>query len=266
MYAQGEGPVVAIDEAHNNIHTLGTGWSSMANLLIQDGFQVQANASLFTAEALEQINILVIVNPLHESNLRNWTLPCPSAFSEEEIKAVKQWVTKGGSLFLVADHMPIGGAAQAIAKEFEVEWANCFDFPKKNQWPPASFDRLDRTLAGGQLTDSSAYFFQIDKVGTFTGSAFRADWLNPILVFDDSYVLKFPQRAWQFNKKTKVKTAEGWFQGAYGDFGSGKVVFMGEAAMFTTQLRRKTKIGMNSELVPDNKLLALNIFRFLSSN
>ena len=84
------------------------------------------------------------------------------------------------------------------------------------------------------------------------------------MCFDDRYELLFPKEAWKFSKKTKRKRAEGWYQGAYGHFGKGKVVFMGESAMFTAQLRGKTAIGMNSGDVPQNKLLALNIFRFLA--
>ena len=264
IFSKEKGPLVSIDEAHNNVHTARTGWSTMANLLTEDGFRVQRNAVSFTKESLAPVDILVIVNPLHESNIRKWKLPCPSAFSEEEIKVVKDWVLQGGRLFIAADHMPIGGAVQELASAFGVEWGNCFDFHKKNRWPPATFDRVSGMLVKSVLTDSSTNTFQIDKIGTFTGSAFRGDSLQPILQFDDSYVLKYPQVAWQFNKKTKEETAEGWYQGAYGRFGKGKVVFMGEAAMFTAQIRKRTKIGMNSELVPDNKLLALNIFRFLS--
>ncbi len=264
LFEKGKGPVVGIDEAHNNRHSMTTGLAPITELLQQDGFVVKRSTTSFTSAALSEFDVLIIVNPLHSSNLKNWTLPCPSAFSESEIEVLKEWVLDGGSLFLSADHMPYGGAVQVLATEFNVEWANCFDQTKKKRWPPAIFSRKDQMLVPGSLTDSSEFTFQIDRIGTFTGSAFKADSLNPFLKFDASYELLFPEVAWQFSKKTRKENAAEWLQGAYGKFGDGKVVFMGESAMFTAQLRKKTEIGMNSRDIPQNKLLAINIFRFLA--
>jgi hypothetical protein len=36
----------------------------------------------------------------------------------EEMKLIKKWVKKGGSLFLIADHMPMAGAASELASVF----------------------------------------------------------------------------------------------------------------------------------------------------
>lgn len=66
----------------------------------------------------------MISNPLHERNIRDWSLPTPSAFTKEEIAALKNWVERGGSLLLIADHMPFPGAAGDLAKAFEVEFSN----------------------------------------------------------------------------------------------------------------------------------------------
>jgi len=218
----------------------------------------------FSDASLSQIDILVINNPLHDSNVKNWKLPNPSAFTEEEIDLLFRWVHEGGKLFLSADHMPIGGAAQDLAEAFGVEWANCFDWPKRNRWPRAIFSKEDQTLLSSAVTDSARHFFNIDVVGTFTGSAFRSENMIPFMRFDKSYDLLFPEEAWRFTRKTKRENAEGWYQGAYGQFGKGKAVFMGESAMFTAQIRGKTEIGMNSRDAPHNKLLAINIFRFLA--
>ena len=264
MFDSAEGPVVSMDEAHNNYHTKSTGLAPLANLLAQDGFLVKSNTQAFTKNSLDSVDILVIVNPIHETNLQSWQLPCPSAFTAEEIDVLVEWIHNGGRLFLSADHMPIGGAVQELMAEFDVKWANCFDQSKRKRWPPAGFSRASQTLLSGPVTDSSSFAHQIDNIGTFTGSAFKSKKLKPFLVFDDSYVLLYPEIAWKFSKKTKRENAKGWFQGAYGQFGKGKIVLMGESAMFTAQLNGKTEIGMNSRDVPQNKLLAINIFRFLA--
>lgn len=99
--------VVAIDEGHNNRHTKNTGYSHLSELLEQDGFDV-VGISSFTGSSLSQVDILVINNPLHDSNVRDWKRPNPSAFTQEEIALLFKWVNEGGKLFLSADHMPIG--------------------------------------------------------------------------------------------------------------------------------------------------------------
>jgi hypothetical protein len=53
----------------------------------------------FTAEALRSARVLVISNANGEQDGTN-------AFSAEEIAAVRDWVTAGGSLLLIADHHP----------------------------------------------------------------------------------------------------------------------------------------------------------------
>ena len=74
-----------------------------------------------------------------------------------------------------------------------------------------------------------------------------------------------PDTAWIFNSKTIKYNVEGWSQGAYKEFGKGKIVVFGEAAMFTAQLAgpQKIKAGMNNEVAPENYKLLLNIIHWL---
>ncbi|HAW81680.1 MAG TPA: hypothetical protein DCX27_19455, partial [Balneola sp.] len=81
------------------------------------------SSSVSNREVLLSCDIYAIINPLHKSNLGNWVLPNPSAFTEQEIKEINQWVNQGGRLFLVADHMPFGGAAYDLAHSFGFEFS-----------------------------------------------------------------------------------------------------------------------------------------------
>lgn len=51
-YAAGSGPVVCIDEAHRNFHTMDDRFWAFAELLRRDGYRVQAQASVFRAAVL----------------------------------------------------------------------------------------------------------------------------------------------------------------------------------------------------------------------
>lgn len=92
----GAGPVVLIDEAHRNSHTTGGSYRPFAELLRRDGYVVHPSQVPFTPEALAHADILVISNALGEDDAEMWTLPSPSAFSPDEITAVRDWVEDGG--------------------------------------------------------------------------------------------------------------------------------------------------------------------------
>src|SRR5688572_5488843 len=101
MYKTGKGPVVLLDEAHFNFHTADGRYLPFATLLRRDGYDVRASKLPFSKASLKDAKILVIANAQAESN--------KSAFTDEEVRAVSDWVKAGGSLFLIVDHMPFPG-------------------------------------------------------------------------------------------------------------------------------------------------------------
>ncbi|MCZ6671349.1 MAG: DUF4350 domain-containing protein [Verrucomicrobia bacterium] len=111
-YPTEKGPRIGIDEAHNNFHTANGRYKPFAELLRRDGYRVGRLRKSLSAKSLEDVDVVVIANPLHKQNNNNWKLPTPSAFSKEEIAALHTWVEEGGSLFLIADHMPFPGGAR----------------------------------------------------------------------------------------------------------------------------------------------------------
>ena len=96
-YKSGEGPRVAIDEAHNNFHTAEGRYRPFAELLRRDGYRVDGLGKPLSAVSLKAVDVLVIANPLHERNVEDWSLPTPCAFTGDEIAAVRAWAEKGGS-------------------------------------------------------------------------------------------------------------------------------------------------------------------------
>lgn len=264
-YKRGQGPVVFIDEGHHNFHTKEGRYKSFANLLERDGYLVREYQGPFELDKLKQGKILVISNALNEINVQHWYLPTPSAFNNEEIKIVKQWVNDGGSLFLIADHMPMGGAAKELAAAFGFGFSNGFVM-YKNGNIPAIFNTGDSTLIESVITKGRNKDEYVNEVATFTGQAFTMpDDATPILVFKDDHVNLLPDTAWQFNENTKRESVKGLMQGAYKKFGKGRVVAFGEAAMFSAQLAgpNQFKMGMNSNVAKENYQLLLNIIHWL---
>ncbi len=66
--AEGSGPVVYLDEAHYNFHTVEGRYATFAEVLRKDGFVVAPLRETFTAEALAEADILVIANALAAEN------------------------------------------------------------------------------------------------------------------------------------------------------------------------------------------------------
>jgi len=264
-YESGKGPVVFIDEGHHNFHTKEGRYKPFANLIERDGYVVRSYEGAFNRNKLDDGKILVISNALNEINVRNWYLPTPSAFTADEIEIVKKWVYDGGSLFLIADHMPMAGAATDLAAAFGFEFTNGFAMQEENSGP--DFFNLEKgTLVESALTKGRDAGERVNQIASFTGQAFKIpEDATPVLIFDDQYTNYLPDTAWVFNEKTTQYKVKGWSQGAFKQYGKGRIVVFGEAAMFSAQLAgsAQMKVGMNSENAPENFQLLLNIFHWL---
>ena len=264
-YEPGKGPIVLIDEAHFNFHTAGGRYLTFARLLRQDGYVVLPGTQTFSAASLARSRVLVIANALPDAG--PWVLPTKPAFTNEEVRVVEAWVREGGSLFLIADHMPIAGAAETLARAFGIEFMNGFAFPRGNTQPPDVFRLLDQTLSRSSVTLGRSAAERVDSVATFTGQAFRATRpVVPVLTLDSAAVVLLPIRAWVFNDSTPRVGGAGLLQGALLRHGRGRVAVFGEAAMFSAQRAGSASapMGMNHPRAARNAQLTLNILHWLT--
>ena len=264
-YEQGKGPSVLIDEAHHNFHTRTGRYGPFAELLTADGYVVKSLKQEISAEALADCDVLVISNPIAKENKRRWELPTPSAFDEQEIAALVQWIKSGGSLILIADHMPFAGAAAPLAKKLGVTFDNGFVLNEKNRGQPLLFKadaglNKKHTIVSGKGSAAA-----ITSVATFTGSAFKIDrhW-QPLLTFASEQISLAPKVAWKFDAETRRTQVKGWCQGATREWEKGRIAVFGEAAMFTAQQTGRRLIGLNSPAAKQNEPFVLNVLHWLS--
>lgn len=239
-FPSGEGPTVFVDVAHFNHHRPELSFWPFAELLRRDGYEVRSWPFEFRGAALDSAgaDVLVIANATSEKNAEEerWRLPTPSAFTPEEIAELEAWVRKGGSLLLIADHTPWPGAAAELAAAFGAELHNGAARDTARP-PPEAFRRVEGTLRPHAITNGSSSAGRVDAVVTFTGHAFRrldtpgAGELEPLLVFPESAVL-FQPEVWGATEGTRRTPVPGWWQGAAGLHGRGRVALFGEAAMF----------------------------------
>ncbi|HEX6913520.1 MAG TPA: DUF4350 domain-containing protein [Longimicrobium sp.] len=267
-FAAGAGPVVLVDEAHVNFHTADGRYYAFAQLLRRDGYVVRGLREPFTRASLGDARVLVIANALHPRNDSDWILPTPSAFTADEIAALEAWVREGGSLLLIADHMPFPGAADAVGAAFGVAMGNGFAYDSTEQQSRFRFSRANGLLADHPVTNGRGREERVDSVDSFTGQAFRLmrPDAQPLLTLGPGTVLLMPEVAWQFSPLTPRMRADGLLHGAVLRHGRGRVAIFGEAAMFSGQLAgpERRPMGMNDPTAPQNVQFLLNVMHWLT--
>jgi hypothetical protein len=265
-FAPGTGPVVLIDEGHHNFHTLGGRFAPFARLVARDGFVPRPHAGPFTRAALDSARVLVVSNALAARNVDDWYLPVSPAFDTSEVRVVEDWVRDGGSLLLVADHLPFGGAAQELAAAFDVLLSNGFAQDASGQMN-FMLRRGNGLLHAHPVTDGRGPGERVDSVAVYTGEAFRTTVpVDTLLAMEPGSVLLLPEVAWQFSPLTPQLRADGMLVGAALTHGRGRVVVFGEAAMLTAQLAgpQRMPVGMNAPEAAHHPRLVLNTVRWLA--
>jgi hypothetical protein len=266
-YAVDTGPRVAIDEAHHNFHTATGRYQPFAELLRRDGYRVQAFKETFTRDALRAVEILVIANPLHPRNVSDWSLPTPSAYTANEVTALRRWVEDGGSLLLIADHMPFPGAASEVAGAFGVKFSN--GYARDGRWrtgAAAEFE-LNHGLGENAITRGRNDDERISRVVTFGGSAFKPPPdATHILTFGPASISAETRKAPGITPDAPRVAIDGWSQGAAWKVGGGRIAVFGEAAMFSAQRAGPDRrpMGMNAPEARQNHQLLLNVMHWLS--
>ena len=269
-------PRVGIDAAHRNFHTRDGGYKPFADLMKADGFVVSA-APRFDARSLKSIDILVIANAMGEfldsttGAVRKGAMG--PAFTKAECDAVRDWVRGGGSLLLIADHVPWGDASAILAQRFGVEMGLgiVMDLKHADGNPTRLVFSLENGLLGEHpIRRGRSAGEEVRKVLAFTGQSLSVPR-------DATVLLKLGSDATEsFDPEDQRKVAagipagtklQGRAQGVAMPFGKGRAAIFGEAAMFSAQVATidglPFKVGMN---VPgtDDRQFALNVMHWLA--
>jgi hypothetical protein len=260
------GPKVLFDEAHNNFHTAGGRYKPFADLISHDGYRITANTEKFSANVLKGYRVLVISNALGAAPMGAPAASNP-AFTDAECDAVRDWVRKGGSLLLIADHAPMGSANQVLAQRFDVNMSKMFtvdpgNYDTESQNPGfIVYTRESGRLADHPITNGRNASERVNKIIAFTGQSLKgpADSVAFMKLADTA------KDTMPGANSTPVPAA-GRAQGIAMKVGKGRVVILGEAAMMSAQLvgPQQIKFGMNRPGI-DNRQLALNIMHWLTA-
>ncbi|KQY85125.1 DUF4350 domain-containing protein [Brevundimonas sp. Root1423] len=270
-----DGPMVVIDGAHNNFHTVDGRYSPFVALLRADGYHVRGGTAPFDAGGLDGVGVMVIANagPADDG----------SPFTASEIEAVEAWVRGGGRLLLIADHAPFGTAAEALAARFGVKMGKGYAFAMSDgdadlttnlTYPAEAFG--DHPIISGRNADE-----RVASVTAFTGQSLEGPagsaTLLPMTVGAreardlptlQALAGRLDGGAAGEAALTELSTPALPAQGLAFQHGQGRVVVLGEAGMLSAQVVRYTdgqpdrRFGMN--MAPGNAQFGLNIMHWLS--
>ena len=192
-----------------------------------------------------------------------------SAFTDDECDAIREWVQSGGSLLLIADHAPMGAAAERLSLRFGVEMSRGFTADPSNYDVESDnegfikYNRENNGLGNHPILEGRNPSERISRITAFTGQSLKGPKdsvafmklsntaIDAIIQIDGTVVSR--------------SSAAGRAQGLALKFGKGRVVVLAEAAMLSAQVigPQKVKFGMNKPGT-DNRQLALNIVHWLS--
>ena len=277
-----EHPRVVFDEAHHNFHTAGGRYRPLAELLRNDGYDIEHGTGRFESTALRGVRVLIVANARGGEDDRDSLRP---AFTPQECDVVRDWVAAGGALLLIADHAPFGSAAADLSARFGVEMGKGFVFdPRNSEGDPTIlvFTQVNGLLGDHPIIAGRNDAERVQRIVAFTGQSLSVPKGATALMrlAPSAFEVYFnqaptvlradPDAHATLNADARGRASVGRAQGVALEFREGRVLIMGEAAMFSAQLLRSDKpgtpnfrFGMNSP-GNDDRQFALNALHWLS--
>lgn len=252
------GPVVLFDEGHENFHTTEGRYKPFVQLLIADGYHVKSISNEISETNLSNADILVIANA---------ALP----LKKTEINAVIKWVKSGNGLLVISDHPPFALPIKDLCQVFGVSLSGAWTLDPARLEPDAlsptwiRYKRMNGALGNHPILEGRYPDEKINVITTFTGQSIRTETGTPLLILSDE------ARDYETRKKSKKAVggvpATGHAQAVALEYGKGRVVVAGEAAMLSAQVIRIIfkikKVGFTRP-GNDNRQFALNIMHWLT--
>lgn len=265
-------PRIVIDRAHHNAHTARGKYRPFAELLRMDGCRVKNGTRHFSAGSLKHTDVLVVVNASGGGQMNIFGINLPGsddrrdepAFSSSEIAAVQTWVAQGGSLLLIADHAPYGEAAAPLADAFGVHMHKGFTEIPNEKSDPMEFSVANGRLPNHPIVEGTDSTTRVARVFTFTGQSLDGPAGATVLLSLPKNAIEYMPAPGEGHVEMTEEKA-GAAQGLAFNYGKGRVVVLGEAAMLTAQVYRGDHFGMNTPGC-DNQQFALNIVHWLTRN
>ena len=133
---------------------------------------------------------------------------------------------------------------------------------------PDVFRTTEGTLLEHPILDGRGPAERVDSVMTFTGQAMQVtEGWEPLLVFGSEAVARISSgQTFRAGEPWPSFSVGGWTHGAAREWGAGRLVFLGEAAMCSAQVSgpERRPMGMNDPRAHQNPQFCLSVVRWLT--
>ncbi|MBE8712153.1 DUF4350 domain-containing protein [Sphingobacterium hungaricum] len=264
-YLAEKGPMLLVDEAHNNPFSMKGQYAGFAQVAAKDGYRLSTTNIALSANQLEEARIFVSINAIY--NPTDWNLPTHSIYTDEEIELLFNWVMEGGSLLLVTDHMPCAGSISALATKFGFNLINGFallDYPA-----PELFSASLGNLYASAVTQHASR--PVEQIRFWGSTGFIAPKeAEVITALTDAYKVYLPSKiedvTYPVASTVPYISGKGLANSALLKVGKGRVALFADGAVFSAQLQgvKSEKRGMNHPDAEHHVNLLLNVLQWLA--
>jgi hypothetical protein len=268
-YKKGKGPSVLFDKGHHNfIIEMGLE-KPLMDVATADGYQVKVDSMKFTKAYLAPYKILVIFPAMPFKFGSKKQVTDEITFTDEELTALHEWVSAGGSLLMFNEHAPIDKSVTPLFNKFGIQLSIGIvsdsihydaSIKMKSKQGFLKFTRSNGLLnTDHPITQGEKAGEQINTIVTFGGGGLTGEKYTNIFKLSPSAIIV------KHNGIEPSGTANS--QALAGKLGKGKVVALGDCNGFTAMYMMSggNKISAGMQLPEyDWKQFALNTFHWLS--
>ena len=235
-FKKGYGPKILIDAGHHNfVVELGLN-KPLFDVASSDGYQIKIDSMQFTKEYLSNYNIVVIWPAMPFKFGSKNQVTDEITFTTDELNALHDWVSNGGSLLMFSEHAPLDKAVTPLFNKFGIQLsigivADSLNYDttiKMPGWPQQSF--LKFTSTNGLLntehpiTKGEKKNERISNISTYVGGGLTGDGYTNIFKLSSSAIIK----KWSGSMPSGTPNS----QCLAGNVGKGKLVALGDCNGF----------------------------------
>ncbi|MEY3645738.1 MAG: hypothetical protein RL127_446 [Bacteroidota bacterium] len=268
-YPQGKGPKILFDRGHYNfIVDMGLA-KPLIDVATADGYQVKVDSMKFTKAYLSKYNMLVIFPAMPFKFGSKNKVTDEITFTPDELTALHDWVSEGGSLLMFDEHAPIDKSVTPLFNKFGIQLSigivsDSLNYETKYTIPGKE-SLLTLTRSNGLLnpnhpiTQGEKAGEQINNIMSYGGGGLTGAGYTNLFKLSPSAIIT------KYSGSEASGTANS--QGLAGKFGKGKVVALGDCNGFTAMyvMIKSTKFSAGMQVPEyDWKQFALNTLHWLS--
>lgn len=268
-YPQGKGPKVLFDKGHYNfIVDMGLA-KPLMDIATADGYQVSVDSMKFTKAYLAPYKMLVIFPAMPFKFGSKGQVTDEFTFTPDELTALHDWVSEGGSLLMFDEHAPIDKSVTPLFNTFGIQlsigivsdslnYESKFDMSSKETL--LKFTRSNGLLnTDHPITQGEKTGEQINNIMGYSGGGLTGAGYTNLFKLSPSATIK------KYSGSAPSGTANS--QGLAGKFGKGKVVALGDCNGFTAMYVKMKSVKFSAGMQVadyDWKQFALNTLHWLS--